>query len=353
MNLRISFTLALLALSVPVRAAPLTVVGFNIESGDSSDHVISLQLEKSVGVDLWGLVDVWDESGWPDRLREGAQEGENSEFGSVLGLSGGDSRILVLYRNSRLRQIGVEELAAAQASARRPAPLAVHFRLDDAEEFWFLTVHLSESEGRRLTQAQALTEWASTASLPVVAVGTFNFGVAEDAERTDKAMDVLLSSGWRLARPVQHVGTRCSGGDRMEDLVFLAGPNIPWSARTEVMYPQSNYCPDSGRTSNHRPVLANLETTGKAPVITGSMPDRQIRPFFPEEMDVSQRHKPALANQPVAVPSPSSPGPAPVAQSDVSVDSREADSREAILKRLEALEEEARQLRKELESLPD
>ena len=139
----------------------------------------------------------------------------------------------------------------------------------------------------------------------------------------------------------------------MEDLVFLAGPDIPWSARTEVMYPQSNYCPDSGRTSNHRPVLANLETTGKAPVITGSMPDRQIRPFFPEEMDVSQRHKPALANQPVAVPSSSSPGPAPAAQSDVSGGSREADSREAILKRLEALEEEARQLRKELESLPD
>ena len=195
MSLRIPFTLALLVLSVAVRAAPLTVVGFNIESGDSSDHVISLQLEKSVGVDLWGLVDVWNESGWPDRLREGAQEGENSEFRSILGQSGGDSRILVLYRNSRLRQVGIEELAAAQASARRPAPLAVRFRLDDTEEFWFLTVDLSESEGRRLAQAKALAEWASTASLPVVAVGTFNFGVAENAERIDKAMDVLLSSG--------------------------------------------------------------------------------------------------------------------------------------------------------------
>jgi len=353
MSLRIPFTLVLLALTVSIQAAPLTVVGFNVESGDSSDHVISLQLEKSVGVDLWGLVDVWDESGWPDRLREGAQQGENSEFGSVLGQSGGDSRLLVLYRKSRLRQLGIEELAAAQTSDRRPAPLAVRFRLDDAEEFWLLTVDLSESEDRRLVQAKALAEWTSSVSRPVVAVGTFNFGVEKDASRTDQAMDILLSSGWRLTRPVEHVGTRCSGGDRMEDLVFLAGPQVAWSARTEVMYPQSNYCPDSGRTSNHRPVLANLETTGTAPLITGSMPERQIRPFFPEEMNVSHRDKPALANEPVTVPSSSVSGPAASAQPAASGDGREAASREAMLKRLEALEEEARELRKQLEALPD
>jgi len=48
--------IGLLALcAVPVMAAPLTVVGFNIDSGGASDHVISLQLKESVGVDLWGL----------------------------------------------------------------------------------------------------------------------------------------------------------------------------------------------------------------------------------------------------------------------------------------------------------
>lgn len=35
-------------------AAPVTVVGFNIDSGDSSDHVISLQLKESLGGGLLG-----------------------------------------------------------------------------------------------------------------------------------------------------------------------------------------------------------------------------------------------------------------------------------------------------------
>ena len=138
----------------------------------------------------------------------------------------------------------------------------------------------------------------------------------------------------------------------MEDFVFLAGPGAAWGERAEVMYPQSNYCPDSGRTSNHRPVLANLETTGSAPVITGSMPERQIRPFFPEELDPRQRNEPVLANP--TVPKTKSldeqaHSPGSNAPGDESTDP----SREELLRRIEALEAEARELRRELENPPD
>ncbi len=333
-------------------AEPLTVVGFNIESGDSSDHVISLQLEKSVGVDLWGLVDVWDERGWPERLQQGAGEGEGSGFGAVLGTTGGDSRLLTLYRSSRLQVLEQQEITAAQVSAREPAPLAVRLRLDGDQEFWFLTVDLSAQEDRRLGQSRALAEWASARSLPLVAVGTFNFGVEPDSGSVDAGLETLLASGWRWARPVEHVGTRCGGGDRVEDFVFLAGPGTAWSDRAEVMYPQSNYCPDSGRTSNHRPVLANLETTGSAPVITGSMPERQIRPFFPEELEPRQRNEPVLASP--TVQQPRSPDqPVHSRGADESGNNAADTSREELLRRIEALEAEARKLRRELEKQPD
>lgn len=362
----LSCVIFLLALSGAAAAAPFTVVAFNVESGDASDHVISVQLENSVGVDLWGLADVWDEGGWPERLREGAGVGEDAAFGAVLGQTGGDSRLLVLYREDRLRQLATEEIAAAQVSDREPAPLAVRFRLDGEQDFWFLVVDLSDSEGRRMMQARALADWASRQTLPVVAGGTFRFGVKSSRDE-DLAMGVLLESGWRWVLPVEFVGTACGSGSRIEDFVFLAGAGDAWGARAEVMYPQSNYCPDSGRTSNHRPVLANLAPAGGAPAITGSMPERQVQPFFPARLNQGEDRGSELANEVVSVtpssPTPTTPVPASaysaptptnVASGSAPAAPVEAEpSREELLRRLEALETEAERLRRQIEAAPD
>lgn len=374
MGRSIAFVLAFLAIGA-VAAGPLTLVGYNVESGDASDHVIAVQLENSVGVDLWGLADVWDEQGWPERLREGAGVGENATFGAVLGQTGGASRLLVLYRNDRLQPLVTEEIAAAQVSKREPAPLAVQFRLDGDQDFWFLVVDLSDSDGRRMTQVRALADWTRRQSLPVVATGTFRFGVESDREE-NPAMEVLVDAGWRWAKPVEFVGTACGSGSRIEDFVFLAGASDAWGARSEIMYPQSNYCPDDGRTSNHRPVLANLEPAGGAPVITGSMPERQVRPFFPDKLDQGGDRGPELANEVVSVaprPAPSSPAatqttpdPAPASPGATSTQTAPGSAlaapnapaeagptREDLLRRLEALEAEAERLRRQIEAAPD
>jgi hypothetical protein len=353
----------LLALSGAAAAAPFTLVAFNVESGDASDHVIAVQLENSVGVDLWGLADVWDEGGWPERLREGAGVGEDATFGAVLGQTGRDSRLLVLYREDRFRQLAIEEIAAARVSDREPAPLAVQFRLDGDQDFWFLVVDLSDSEGRRMKQARALADWTSRQTLPVVAGGTFRFGVKSGHDE-DPAMGVLLESGWRWVLPVDFVATACGSGNRIEDFVFLAGPGDAWGARSEIMYPQSNYCPDSGRTSNHRPVLANLKPAGGVPVITGSMPERQVRPFFPDRLDQGGDRAVELANEVASVtpsPAPTSPAatqtspvPAPESTSPAPDVPAEAEpTREDLLRRLEALEAEAERLRRQIEVAPD
>lgn len=351
-----------------VAAAPLTLVGYNVESGDASDHVIAVQLENSVGVDLWGLADVWDELGWPERLREGAGVGEGATFGTVLGQTGGSSHLLVLYRNDRLQPLATEEIGAAQASDREPAPLAVQFRLDGEQDFWFLLVDLSDSDTRRMTQVRALADWTARQSLPVVATGTFRFGVDSDRE-VNPAMEVLVEAGWRWVQPEQFVGTACGSGSKIEDFVFLAGASGAWGARSEIMYPQSNYCPDDGRTSNHRPVLANLEPAGGDPVITGSMPERQVRPFFPDRLDQGGDRGAELANEVVSVtlspatpmPTETTPGTTPASPDSTptgtgsapEVPARAEPSRDELLRRLEALEAEAERLRRQIEAAPD
>lgn len=356
---------------VPAMAAPLTVVGFNIDSGGASDHVISLQLKESLGVDLWGLGDVWDSGDWLRRLREGAQSGENSEFGQVLGETGGDSRLLVLYRQSRLERVGQEEILAARASSRQAAPLAVRFRLDGGEEFYFLVANLVGNDERRSDQARAIAAWAELLDAPIIAVGTFNFGVADDGAGGDKALELLKAAGWKWARPETLVGTSCDSRGFVQDYVLLAGGASEWGYRAATMYPQSNYCPDDERTSGHRPVLANLETSGRGVVVTGSMPARQVSPFFPGQAEMSFGST-ELASEPRLVsPTPPPAGQAapegmpsaesiyPVPQTDAgdprptasgeSATVGDDRSKEQMLRRLEALEEEMRELRKALQ----
>lgn len=335
-------------------SGPLSVVGFNIESGGSSDHVIALQLDKSVGVDIWGLGDVWDDGDWLERLQRGAASGEGSEFGVILGETGGDSRLMALYRQSRLEYLGHEEIGSAQASQRDPAPLAARFRLDGETEFLFLVVNLSQSEKRRKSQVDALIAWAAGQSIPVVAAGTFNFGLDVDGSGGRGELEKLTAAGWKWVRPREDVATYCDSGAPVQDLVFLAGSATAWGARSDVMFPQNNYCPDDDRTSDHRPVLANLDTGGEAPVVTGSMPEREIRPFFPDtaltdsDAQINMAADPEPV-QPVRVNAPA--GPIPAARSPaVSGTAEGQPSKAELLRRIERLEAEVRSLRRQIEA---
>lgn len=358
---------ATLLVAAEAEATPLSVVGFNIESGGSSDHVIALQLDKSVGVDIWGLSDVWDDGDWLKRLKRGAESGEGSEFGLLLGDTGGASRLLAVYRQTRLEYLGHEEIESAQASRRDSAPLAVHFRLDRETEFLFLVVNLSQSDKRRADQVEALAEWTAIQTLPILSVGTFNFGLDTDGSGGEGEMARLAAAGWKWVRPVAPVGTHCGGRDVVQDFVFVAGTATEWGARSEVMFPQNNYCPDDDRTSDHRPLLANLDTRGRVPVVTGSMPAREIKPFFPDTLSTGSDAQIELANdpQPVGAVAPQSvthPVAADAArtgkasttvsawpESGVGADLSKAE----LMRRLERLEAEVRSLRQAIEARPE
>lgn len=350
------FSALLLTLSSwPVAAGVLTIVGFNVESDDSSDRVIAKQLELSSGIDLWALNEVYHEGGSTGRLREAAAVDEGSGFGALAGDTGGGNRNAILYRKDRLVLQSSEELTGIP-SGSGAAPLVARFLLDAELEFLFVVVRLSDRDDRRSEESRRLGDWAARQTLPLVAAGTFAFDVTADRGIADPDMMLLMETtrwSWPVPQPLHP--THCSQGRPVRDFVFTGGGAKAWSARSTVMFPQSNYCGDSDRTSDHRPVLVAFSLDGGSVESEGRMPERQVLPLFPADVRSSSGGNDRRGDRIVAptYPEPKADSKAQYslpAESDQAVAS---DRREVLLKRIDELEVEIRALRIELETLPE
>ena len=128
---RVAILTGLLAIAFAghVGAAPLTVVGFNVQSDSSSDIVIGRQLERSSDIDIWGLTEIYREGGWIERMRMAAGVGEGSGFAALVGKTGKGNESLIVYRSDRLVLLGSEELTSV-VEGTRAAPLVARFLLD-------------------------------------------------------------------------------------------------------------------------------------------------------------------------------------------------------------------------------
>ncbi|MGB5623738.1 MAG: endonuclease/exonuclease/phosphatase family protein, partial [Gammaproteobacteria bacterium] len=266
-------------------AGTLAVVAFNVDSADASDDFIATQLRKSEGIDIWGLTEVWQKQGWPETLRLGAEKGGDTAYGSLLGSTGANDRMLILYRRDRLELLASEEILEARATERHAAPLAAHFRPGEGPDFMIVVVNFSDQASRRAQQSAGLAAWAQAQTLPVVAVGSFNFDLREDESDTEFDR-FLASAGWSWLRPEPNIGTWCGRRGRIADNVLLGGEARSWRSDASVMYPQNNYCPDDVRSSDHRPVLARFAFDGTVAVPEASMQERQVRPFLPGDMAI-------------------------------------------------------------------
>jgi len=357
-----------------VQADPLTVVGFNVDSGDASDQVIALQLKQSRGIDVWGLGDVWPDGGWVETMHEAAQEAEDLEYGVLVGETGGSARLMLLYRSDRLELLGHEELLAARGGKRQAAPLVARMRLAGKTEFLLVLVQLSDGARSRAGQTAALEDWARRQGLPVVAFGTFSFGLAETQGPDEDMQQFLDASGWQWLRPRADVATTCDRGGRIDDFVLVGGAATTWSGLSEVMFPQSNYCPDSGRTSGHRPVQARFSTGVGALDTQVGMAERQALPLLPGEVETAtdewsdsdaeieslrRRVEELEASKQVAQsppaggtaepPAPPATEAVPETEPTLQSGAPEVVDQDALRRRLEELEREVQELRKLLE----
>ncbi len=248
-------------------AQTLTVAGFNVESGAANPQVIAEQIGPLRDIDIWGFSEVKN-AGDASLLEEGAADGESGTFESILGTTGGQDRLLIVYNSDRLDLVQKGEISELNIGGNVRAPLWAQFRVKPSgPEFIFMVNHLYRgSTPGRHAQAKGLNDWARTRTVPVIATGDYNFDWHFQTGDTnhDQGYDLMTAGAifhW-VRPPAPLVPTNCSFHQSVLDFVFVAGAAQGWQGVGEILFPQPTYCPDTASTSDHRPVLARFNLAG-------------------------------------------------------------------------------------------
>lgn len=249
----------LISCSNPAKALELTVAGFNVESGDANPFFLAKNyIGPAKGVDVWGFSEV--QGNWILPLEQGAEDGEGSHFTPILGTTGEADRLLVLYKDNELEEIKHFELKDINIGGKVRAPLVVQFRISETgKEFLFMVNHLYRTHPiERQQQAKLLNRWASQQTLPIIAVGDYNFDWNVKTTVHDPGYDLMTQNDvFEWIQPKSKFPTTCGRYNTILDFVFVSGEAKKWPASSKI-YDRPNYCPDTPESSDHRPVFATF-----------------------------------------------------------------------------------------------
>lgn len=244
------------------------VIGWNMESGESSSAFLRGQVRDKNGVDVWGFSEVANAAALSD-FERGAEEDEGSDFRSILGTTGGGDRLAIVYDSARLELKDQQELTAI-ALGRFRAPLVAHFKgRQTGFEFLFMVNHLARGDASaRLEQAELLNDWAQEQDLPVIAVGDYNFDyhvTFGDGGDRDEGFDAFVEDGAFIwVRPERLRTTQANPRyNTVLDFVFVANPPSGWTGASTILSRDGDQevadnapFPDSNSQTDHRPVDA-------------------------------------------------------------------------------------------------
>jgi len=262
----------------------ITVGGWNIGLDDADINTIVARVGKIQGVDLWGFAEV-NRASAARNLEHAAEQDETGDFAAVTGQSGEPIRLVALYDDTRFDLLGWYEIDAINTTGNARAPLVLHLRdTTSGVEFLFMVNHLYRSrDAERYKQAQMLNDWAEQQTLPVIAVGDYNFDweVKGGEGDHDQGYDLMTADGaWKWVRPAQLVTTQCSGWpcryNSVLDFVFAAGPAQKWQAASEIVVAPGDF-PDDTAKSDHRPVLARFWPAGTGQAAVAPPPAQAAR----------------------------------------------------------------------------
>ncbi len=283
----LSIIIASLALAQPAPAPPdLTVVGYNVESGGADIAVLRKQVADMQGVDLWGFSEVEDED-WARELDKGAETGENAAFDVVLGASGQKDRLAIAFNTDRFELVKKFELGDINIEGKVRAPLVIQIkdRACNNTEFLFMVNHLyrGSDEGRH-KQGELLNAWARTQTLPVIAVGDYNFDyLVEGGDQGSRDLgynNMTKDDIWTWVRPATLDTTTAPNRRRpgaVLDFIFASGNAKKWPATSEIVKLPGEFS-DREKMSDHRPIVANFDLPGECtPPPPPTKPDPALR----------------------------------------------------------------------------
>lgn len=237
--------------------AEFDIVAWNIESGGNDPATIAERLAR-LGGDIVALSEV--------------QPTEFARFAmgrpEIHTESGSSDRLQITWAADRFELVRRIELSDLNEGNHR-APLVAHFRkLPDGPEFMVVNNHLARgNESVRLMQAEGLVAWAREQSLPIIAVGDYNFDFDFAADTGNDAFKAFMRDGiWSWARPAELVDTNWSDRNEdgvddfpgsMLDFAFTAGPATLWTVEAAAVVEAGDF-PDDARTSDHRPIRVRI-----------------------------------------------------------------------------------------------
>ncbi|MGB3402217.1 MAG: endonuclease/exonuclease/phosphatase [Microcoleaceae cyanobacterium] len=240
----------------------LTVVGFNVESGDADPNFIAKnQIQPLQSAEIWGFSEVQNLT-WLQTFERAMETDNYIDFQLILGTTGNADKLAIIYNSNDLEKIDHFELGSINVGGNVRAPLVAHFKLkSNGKEFLFMVNHLYRSRNDlRHEQARLLNRWAQKQTLPIIAVGDYNFDwdVTKGDQKHDLGYDLLTENQvFSWVRPEIILATHCSQKyNSVLDFVFVGGTAQTWKASSKILYPENSYCPDDAQKSDHRPVLS-------------------------------------------------------------------------------------------------
>lgn len=237
----------------------LKILAWNVESDGSDPAVIATQLQAWSDVDIVALTEVLPSEF--TRFAGGRQE--------IHSDSGNMDRLLIAFNQERfelVQQIDLDEVN----NGRHRSPLIAHLReRSSGVEFMVMNNHLARGNAEfRQEQARKLVEWGRGRTIPVIAVGDYNFDFVFADETGNEAFKIFMRDGvWKWVRPEPLIDSNWFDGDgdgvddypgSILDFTFVAGPAFDWKVRSEVVVREGDF-PDDDRTSDHRPILTIIE----------------------------------------------------------------------------------------------
>lgn len=251
----------------------LVVLTWNVESRGSSATVVATQLATHArGASIVALQEVEEQ----DAPLYRAALGQGWE--SVVGTTGRSMRQLLLFDARRLELIGYRELlsydgvpliADSTRSGLRAPILAEFVDRSGGYRFGVVAVHFTRGdEAQRLLEAYLVRRLLEESGISLVALGDFNFDLEFNPDTgaviggNTSWVAFTAGTGVLWIEPQVLVDTQWSdanGSDRYPesilDFVFVNGCN--WTGSAEIVVLPEDF-PDTGETSDHRPVRAQL-----------------------------------------------------------------------------------------------
>jgi len=172
----------------------------------------------------------------------------------------------IVFNREKLDLLETRELHYLNIGGRVRAPLIAKFQVHGSDtKFFFVVNHLyRSSEAGREAQSIGLNKWAKGETLPIIAVGDFNYDWEVNGGDTnhDDGYDRLTDGDvFKWVRPATLVRTQTNTRyNSVLDFVFVAHDAKNWSGESRILKNFDCTGPtDDLQKTDHFPVIAKFD----------------------------------------------------------------------------------------------